>query len=694
MRRSFLFFSLLLCAVNTVFSQRNENEINTFIKGADEKELLEMNSNLLMEGMFYFSDLVIDKLLILKPESSNYNYRKGFSTLEVYKDYQKAIPYFEKAIKSINNNYDMFSINENNAPSDAYFYLGKCYHLNEEIDKAEENYKKFKEFSRKKSELLPEVDLRLAQCIEARKHMQNPAKVFINNVGSEVNTQFPEYSAVISLDGTALYFTSRRPWPRKLSEDFKDHNYNLYPEDVYVSYQDYDRNWLEPLRLKFCAPGRNEATVGVSPDERKIFLYLDSTGNGDIYYSDFYKARFNEIHKLDVPGVNTEYWEAHAVISQDKSRFYFVSNRPQGYGGRDIYYCNNLGDDQWSEPINMGPNINTPYDEDSPFISIDNKVLYYSSNGPKSIGGFDIMRANLDQSGNWSPGENLGYPFNSTNDDIYYTTTVDGLKGYMTSFRKNGEGEKDIYEIHNEYLGLQNLTVFSGNITSSDGKEIDENLIIQVQVKCIDCDKNETRIIYPRPRDGFFISGLEPCKSYSVDYHSLRDTKTIYHDAFKTSCDTNYRVVKRNLIINPNGTLYKPVTELVFDENIKNFPNPEFIQYLGFNKNKLSAEEGDLNKYLKGIEKQLEEGREKITINIYASASTVPTETFKSNDLLAKKRAENIKANLQDYFNKTPYKNRVTINILSAMVQGPEYKGDSDNEEKYGPYQYVGLKTK
>jgi tetratricopeptide (TPR) repeat protein len=693
--RIILFISFFLFTAVSTFSQ-TEREVIERIKISSEKELVELNTTFLMEGYIYFADLTADKLLIFNPESANYHYRKGYSTLEVYKNYEKAIGHFLKAVEKINNNYDMFSTNEKNAPSDAIYYLAKCYHLNEEVDKAEANYQKFIKVSRKNSELIPKAELNLLQCAEAKRLMATPVHIFLNNIGSAVNSQFPDYSPVISLDGSALYFTSRRPWPRRLTEDFRDKMYNQYPEDVYVSYQDFDQNWMEPTRLKFCQTQRNEATVAVNTDERKIYLYLDSTGNGDIYYSDFYNSKFQEVKYLEIEGVNTDAWETHAMMSHDGQRLFFVSDRRGGYGGRDIYYCNSLGDGKWSKPINMGPKINSPFDEDSPFISIDNKTLYYSSNGAKSIGGFDVLKTELLNDGTWSEGTNLGYPFNSTNDDLYYTTTVDGLKGYMTSYRKDGLGEKDIYEIHNEYLGVKNTSVLSGNLVNLDGKKLEEDLMLEITLICKDCEVNVKRTIFPRLRDGFYISGLESCKDYEIIYTNIETKKVVFTDYFKTSCDSSFNEIVRSMTIDQDGTLFIPKEEVVDSviEVKKVFTNPEFLQYLGFNKNKLSIEEGELKEFLDEIHTQLLEGREKVIIDIYASASTVPTETFKSNDLLAQKRAENIETDLKNYFSRTAFIDKVKINILSAVVQGPEYSGDPENEAKYGPYQYVGLKTR
>jgi tetratricopeptide (TPR) repeat protein len=215
--------------------------------------------------------------------------------LEIYRNYEEAMGHFMIATLDTDPNYDMYSHKETSAPPDAFFHLASCYHLNEDIDKAEEMYRKFMEVSRNKSELLPVTELRLKQCEEARKQMASPVNVFLKNIGETINTEYPEYSPVVSLDGSALYFTSRRPWANNETDRFRDLAINQYPEDVYVSYLDFDSTWTDPIRLEFCEPKRNEASISVSSDERMIYLYEDTTGNGDIYYTDFYHAKFNEI---------------------------------------------------------------------------------------------------------------------------------------------------------------------------------------------------------------------------------------------------------------------------------------------------------------------------------------------------------------------------------------------------------------
>lgn len=695
LRFVYLTFITLVFSSNS-YAQITEKMVRDIAATAQEQELVMQNSTLMQEGYLYYAEIIADRLLEVNPQNPNYHYRKGFLLLEVHKDYEKAIPYFLTSTQDVDQNFDMYSHKETSSPPDAFFHLATCYHLNEEIDKAIEAYNTFKTKSRSKSELLPVVELRLKQCAEAKKYMAAPVNVTLKNIGPAINTEHPEYSPVVSLDGSALYFTSRRPWENNESDQYRDLAINQYPEDVYVSYLDFDSSWTAPTKLDFCKPSRNEASISMSSDERKIYLYEDTTGNGDIFYTDFYHARFQEIQPIDIKDVNSKSWETHCVMTNDQRRFFFVSDRPGGFGGRDIYVMERKKNGKWTNPKNLGPGINTPSDEDSPFISVDNRTLYYASNGPKSIGGFDIFKSEMQDDSTWVEGNNLGYPFNSTNDDIFYTTTLDGRLGYMTSYRKDGFGEKDIYEIYNDYLGVRDVAVLKGLIRTVDNKPIPEDFAINVKLICMDCDEPEQRQVFPRLRDGVFMTGLKPCKTYRLDYMNLTDSVSMGEDSFTTLCDVPYQEIYRELLLDVDSRkIIIPEDTVQIDSVVVNpFADLEFMHYFAYNKNKLSTAKGELKDFVTAIEKQLKDGRENITINIYSSASHVPTKTYETNENLTKIRAENMKYDLISYFEKNPdFKGRVNVVVVTAIVQGPEYVKDAADKEKYFPYQYVGLKT-
>lgn len=691
-----LLLSLLISSIT--FSQMTESEVREYARTKSEPEVVQLNSTMMQDGFLYYADILADRLLTFNGENANYNYRKGFVNLKLTSDFISSIPYLEKACKDVDPNYDAYSHKEKSAPTDALYHLAACYHSNEEIDKAAEFYSKFLESTRKNSELIAVAKIKLIQCENAKRLMATPVNVRLKNLGSPVNTQFPEYSSVISLDGSSIYFTSRRPWSNNETENFKDLSINQYPEDVYLSLLNDDSTWTEPIKLDFCLPKRNEATMALSLNERRIYLYEDSTGNGDIFYTDFYTGKFNEIDQVEHKNINTEYWEPHAMVSPDGSRMFFSSDRPGGYGGRDIYMSVRKADSSWSKPVNLGPKVNTPNDEDGPFVSVDNTKLYFASNGNKSIGGFDILVCDLLADGTWSESQNIGYPFNSTNDDAFYTTTVDGLRGYMTSMRKDGRGEKDIYEIHNDFLGVKNAAMFKGLIKTSDGSPLPEDFALMFKLSCDDCEDNDQmRVLFPRLRDGMFMTGIQPCKTYKIAYYNATDNNVMHEETFQTECDKDYQEIYRELILDvPTRTIVLPKEpDIVYEPvDVTSYKNLEFIHYFDYNKNKLTVNRGELKDFVKEVEKQLKEGRPRITINVYSSASRVPTKTYETNEKLTQIRAENMKYDLSTYFESKPEcAGKVNVVIVFAVVDGPEYEKDFKDKKKYKPYQFVGLKT-
>ena len=677
------------------FGQSIDNEITKIIANGNESQLLKESSKYIQNEYYFHANKLVDKLLEKNNASSNYNYRKGFLLTKINNQFSEAIPYFEKAKEHVSLNFDVFSANEKNAPIELYYYLATCYHKKFELEKAKEFYSKFISLAKEKSELKELSKLKLVQCEYASTQNEMNALIKIKNMGNTINSEFPEYTPVISLDGTSLYFTARKKW--KKNEQTTDPSTNLPFEDIYVSYMNIDSIWSKPEKLSFCLPNRNEASVSISSDERQLYLYQDTTGNGDIYSTEINSKRKNKIDIVAINGLNTKFWETHCYFSQDKNLLFFSSDRPGGFGGRDLYFMRKTSSNEWTKPENMGPNINSKYDEDAPFLSADNKTLYYASNGPKSMGGFDILTSE-NENGNWSVSKNMGTPVNSSNDEIYYTSTYDGSRGFFTSDRPNGYGEKDIYEIINTSIPSKKTILFEGHIKTADKSSLPNDLFLELDFKCEGCDEVEkNQKIYPRLRDGLIFFGLKPDKTYEMAYTKDDGSSDLFGESIKTSSLNDNEKIVRNFIYDPKTKtirLIKDSIKEIKEVVISTFKNLEFLHYFEYNKNKITTRRGDLKKFLMEIIEQLEKGRNTITINIYSSASTVPTKAYQSNEELTKMRAENLKYDLITYFEENPaYKGRVNIVITSAIVDGPPYDADADKLEKYTPYQFVGLKT-
>lgn len=686
-----LFFSVL-----TTHSQFTDEQIEKFVTTANKKELVQRNTILLNDGFYYQSTIVADKLLEGEPDNSNFNYRKGYALLKLSVEFHNAKPHFLKAVNSTSKNYDVFSENEKSAPVDSYYYLGRCYHLSENIDKAEEYYQKYLEKSSKNDEELRNLaKLTLQQCEVAKEFLETPRNYQIVNLGEKVNSPEPDYAPTISLDGQAMYFTSRRLRTDKTNENIKEPETNLYMEDVYVSYKDDEGNWSEAELLDFSLPERNDATVAVSTDERRIYMYRDDEGNGDIFYSDFHDGRFRDLERLDIEGLNTDAWEPHLSVSVDGKSIFFTSDREGGYGGRDIYRITKLPNGEWSKPINLGPKINSEYDEDAPFLAIDNKTLYFASNGPNSMGGFDIFVTIRDEDDNWSDPINLGYPLNSMGDDIYYTTTADGFKGYLSSFRENGKGEKDIYKVVNDYLGTENVAMLAGKIKVGEGQELPDD--VAVEITCLNCGDTDTRTVYPRLNDGVFLTNILPCREYELVYHhgEKDGNRTDFHrEVITTNCDDDYQQLDKEVFLDVPTMSVKDEDDKT-DDKLFAFNALLFEYYYDYNNTKVNKTNSELTKFIDQIASQVGKGREKVEILIESSASKVPTKTYKNNMYLANKRAEKIKSLLDGVISENEdLRGKVTAKVHKTGVNGPSYApGEAGNIGKFAPHQYIKLKV-
>ena len=719
-----LTFLVFLIFPSFLNAQMTDSEVMNLIQNESEQIIVAENSRMMQEGFMFHAEMLADKLLTFNSESSNYNYRKGYVTLILRNDHLEATPYLEKAILDTDPNFDAYSSKEKSAPIDAYFHLGKCSQLADDIAMASTYFSKFISEAKIDSELSKEAKLRLIQCANALKEMDNPVRVELINLGKNINTSFSEYSPVVSANGASLYFTARRPWKNGVSEPYKNIGTNEYTEDIYRSNIGDDSVWSNPVKLDFCRVDRNEATVSISSDEGRVYVYQDKTGGGDIYYSDFTSNKFSEIKMLESKNynseenkkINSEYWESHLFVNHDGDQLFFSSDRPGGFGGKDIYYCKKEVTGSWSTPINLGPKINSENDEDSPFLSIDNKMLYFSSNGSKSIGGFDILTSTLDETNTWSYSKNIGYPFNSTSDDIFYSSSIDGLSGFVTSSRKGGMGNLDIYEIKNDFLSVKSIAVLNVRIKSMDNTPLsDAASKVKINLKCKDCDESDKSV-----NTGLLYTGLKPGKTYIASYINSENNVPMYEETFVTNSGEEIQEIQRDFKLDPkNKTLtlidknpsvnQKPIvdkkssntkkssTEKVKELEtvyVKTHKNLEYLHYFDYNRNKINPNKADLKSFLKEIEQQLKDGREQVTINIYSSASQVPTNAFESNQRLSEIRAENLKYDIMNYFErKSKCKGKVNVAIVTTIVDGPEYVKDGSNRKKYLPYQFVGLKT-
>ncbi|SDJ78755.1 WD40-like Beta Propeller Repeat [Catalinimonas alkaloidigena] len=333
--------------------------------------------------------------------------------------------------------------------ADLWYYLGRAYHLNHRFDEARKSYELYKHaIDERDVERRREIDDYIRQCTNGLQLASSPAAVEVRNLGHDINSPYAEYVPLVSNDGQELIFTSRRP---NSTGGAQDPVTGTFYEDIYVSHLREGR-WTPPHSL---SPEVNtpfhDAAVGRSADGQKLFLYR-SEGRGFVGHAeDLYVSYRNGTNwSTPVPlsaRINSAFYEPSATVSPDEQWLFFSSDRPDGLGGTDLYMARRLPDGQWALPRNLGPRINTPYDEESPFMHVDGRTLYFSSKGHTSVGGFDIFRTEYDPvHDEWSEPVNLGFPINTADDDLYFISNLAGTRFYFSASRDDSFGEYDIYE--------------------------------------------------------------------------------------------------------------------------------------------------------------------------------------------------------------------------------------------------------
>lgn len=398
---------------------------------------------------------------------------------------------------------------KNSKNSEALYYLGKVNHQLKFFDIAIDYLQKYKAIHEDKRLINnDEVNHMIEVCMNAKKETANPHRSIIKNMGDNINSIYPDYVPVITPDESVMYFTSRREGS---SNNVKD-AYGNYHEDVYVSYNK-DGVWSKPENV---GPPINtethDACVALSPDGQRMIIYRTAPDlvTGDLYVTRMGPdGKWGELQKYGNE-INSQFIETSACFSSDTSEIYFSSNRPGGYGGKDIYRIKKLPNGKWAMPYNLGKEINTPYDDDDPYLHPDGVTLYFSSKGHSTMGEYDVFKSVLNiETNKFSPPESLGYPINSVNNDRFFVLSGDGKHGYYSSVKDDSKGSSDIYIIDTRF-GDNDLIVKSAYVYNGENPG-------RAKITLLD---NETRqvagIFNSNAKTGKFVLALNPLKYYKV----------------------------------------------------------------------------------------------------------------------------------------------------------------------------------
>ncbi|MCF8275994.1 MAG: hypothetical protein K9J17_04600 [Flavobacteriales bacterium] len=374
------------------------------------------------------------KLLAESPEDAFLNWRVGLCHLYQNIDKSRSIPYLRKVS------------NMEKCDNEVYYDLGIAYMYNEQVDSALLFLNKYK-LTVTKPERIIDATRQIEFCENARKLMKNSCNVRFENLGDDINSDGPDMHPFVPLDQSFLVFSTKRDkGVAGQNLDFDGYK----PADIFWTQSKYG----EFKKAKGVGMTINtefvEEFVGMSAYGDHIFYMIDNMdGFDDIWMSEFSGRRWEKGKTLG-ESINTEEPEMAATCTPDGQTL-FIARLPieqPGFGGLDIFMAKLLPTGEWSIPVNLGPTINTQYDEMYPVISADGKTLYFASQGHKSMGGYDIYKSEWNEQFNrWERPEGLCYPINNTMDNFTFCPTDDPRYGYTAQLRKGGLGDLDVYRV-------------------------------------------------------------------------------------------------------------------------------------------------------------------------------------------------------------------------------------------------------
>ncbi|MFC2096530.1 SPOR domain-containing protein [Bacteroidota bacterium] len=424
--------------------------VNNTLHAQDWNEIfyLESEAEYLVEEREYEKAIDIYRRMLREvPDHSMAKFKIGELYLRTDDQKARAIEFLEEAAKDVALDLNEKSLRETRAPVDALLYLGKAYQIENRIDNAAVEYNKLKGLIQSDHALYPIVMQQLKTCENAKVAMNKPLRVVKNNLGEPLNNTDSNFGAVISGDGNTIIYTS-------YTRNYLDNYYSVKKDGV----------WSTPKRISEKLSGKYYLkTVSLSYDGTKLFLVTDDPDNNNIFVCYKEGSSWAEAEKLPKTINGKKSNETHACISKDGNSLYFTSNREGGQGGVDIYKSTKDAKGGWGEAENLGSAVNTKFDEATPFATLDDKYLVFSSQGHSSIGGFDIFYIDLASK---SMAINMGYPVNTTGDDLFFVPDNSLSAGYTSLFDLNSIGKNDIY-----YVSIIPKINLSGIIKNQENTE-------------------------------------------------------------------------------------------------------------------------------------------------------------------------------------------------------------------------------
>ena len=460
---------LVLPNINSAIAQNKGFETEAVFGGGEEELMMEAFGYLEIGNYEKAISMFVD-LDTRYPGVAAYKYYAGMCYLNKEDEQEKAIEYMEAAYKLPHKTDEL--------PDLAYF-LGKSYLATKNYDKASEFFTIAQDPAQKtKKELKDGIELLKlhAQNGKAAMNAKSKSPYQIENLGAPLNTKWGESMPVMSADGNVLAYAYKGSRSKGgLQNEFGEPDQDgKYQGDIYVSYN--NGTWSAGKDLGYTVnTNKNDLPLAISADGKTLLVSSDEK-KGDINITQLKGKAWSQSAPL--PGlVNSKSWEGNGNLSMDGKTLYFSSNRPGGKGGKDLYSATLGVNGVWGSVKNLGEPINSKYDENTPFIHASGDILFFSSTGHTSIGGYDVFYSER-KDDQWTKPQNLGMGINSSNDDMYYTVSPDGKSGYFSATRKGGKGKDDIYKVTPGFSGkVPAVAVFSGKVRRL-GRFVESNITV------------------------------------------------------------------------------------------------------------------------------------------------------------------------------------------------------------------------
>jgi len=468
---------------------------------------------LLKEGRVKFLQTQYAEALVLFETISDKN--------QVYLNYLKGICYSHDADNKQQALILIQALKEKESEINGYhFNLAYAYVKNDSIQAAISTYKKALVIEENKGlkndVLINEINLSLQHCYNILDLKEKKSFVTIESLGAPINTKADEYCPLIPSNGELMIYTYRGPKAKGGKQKVKGSkirnidDVELFFEDVFISKKLNDTLWSEPEGINTINSNSHDAAVSLNSDGSELFIYRNrGDGKGDLYLSELEGTTWSKpILQLRL---NSPEWDGSACFIPNEDKIIFSSERKGGFGGKDLYSAERVKNNMWANIKNLGPEINSKFDEDAPFVTSDGRILFFASNNKNSFGGYDIFRCDL-INGDWQSPYNLGSPINTTNDDNYFTVAGDGKVAYYSSYKKGGDGGQDIYKVEPGIPGRPVTLLQVEGLVSLNGKPI----AAEVEIKSVLNNKGVRFKINANSVTGKFLSNLAAGDEYEL----------------------------------------------------------------------------------------------------------------------------------------------------------------------------------